>query len=200
MAKRKEKPDLFVGWVHKGKTSFEVIPSSMYEGLLQKLLVDKGIHPGAIFISQMTVCHWIAPKYHKGKKTVWIGDFWDEINGINSPAAYYEEPKYSVEKKTAETKYGYISPDGRYFQCEYFGHSSLAREIVGKLEKIDDPAEYLYSRGWLCIYHDPFNRGNYAIAMGFRQHMTEAQLKMLDMLEIPHSSYNFQRYLLGEED
>lgn len=197
--KNKERPSLFVGWVHKGRKSFEIIPESQYGALLEKLLLEKKVHPGAVFISKMSICHWIDPNYHKGCKGVSVYSFWDEINNLNSPDAYYKEPKLKKEVKPPETKYGYISPDGRYFQCEYFGHSALERKIVGELEKVDNPQQYLYDKGWLCIYHDPFGHGQYAIAMGYKKHMTDEQLKRLDTLKIPHTSYGFQRYLLGDE-
>ena len=197
--KQKERPSIFVGWVHKGRKSFEVVPESQYGSLLKKLLLEKGVHPGAIFISKMTLCHWIDANYHKGDKHISIYSFWDEINNIGDPNSYYKPPALKKEYKPSDTKYGYISPDGRYFHCEYFGHSTLEREIVGKLERIDNPQQYLYDHGWLCIYHDPCNRGTYAIAMGRKQHMTNEQLHMLDVLKIPHNSYGFQDYLLGED-
>lgn len=197
--KQKERPSIFVGWVHKGRKSFEVIPESQYRSLLEKLLIEKNVHPGAIFISKMTLCHWIDGKYHKGDKHVSVYSFWDEINNLDSPDAYYKEPNLKKELKPPSSKYGYISPDGRYFHCEYFGHASLERKIVGKLEDVNNPQEYLYSKGWLCIYHDPFNNGQYAIAMGHRKHMTNEQLHMLDVLKIPHTSHGFQKYLLGDE-
>lgn len=196
-----DRPSLFVGYIHKGHKRFEVIPEPQYGSLLKKLLLEKKVHPGAIFISQMTLVHWIDPDYHKGRKDVNIYDFWKEIENLKSPDAYYKPLplKKEVKKETPKSNYGYISPDGRYFQCDYYGHSSLEREIVGKLEKIDNPQQYLYDHRWLCIYHDPFGRGQYAIAMGSRKHMTNEQLAMLDRLKIPHTSHGFQDYLLGDE-
>lgn len=198
MKQTKERPSIFVGWVHKGIKSFEVVPKSQYGTLLEKLLLEKGVHPGAIFISKMTLCHWIAEDYHNGYKTVNIYDFWDELNNIGDARTTYKKPKLKEEPKKSDSKYGYISPDGRYFQCEYYGHSALEREIVGKLEKIDNPQQYLYDKGWLCIYHDPFACGSYAIQMGHKKSMTNEQLKMLDMLKIPHTSRGFQDHLLGD--
>lgn len=197
--KTKERPSLFVGWVHKGRKSFEVIPESQYGALLRKLLLEKKVHPGAVFISKMSICHWIDSNYHKGCKGVSVYSFWDEINNLNSPDAYYKEPKLKKEVKPSDSKYGYIAPDGRYFQCEYFGHSALERKIVGELEEVDNPQQYLYDKGWLCIYHDPFGHGQYAIAMGHKKHMTNEQLHRLDVLKIPHTSRGFQEYLLGDE-
>lgn len=197
--KQKERPSLFVGWVHKGRKSFEVIPESQYGALLRKLLLEKHVHPGAVFISKMSICHWIDPNYHKGCKGVSVYSFWDEINNLNSPDAYYKEPQLKKEIKTPEAKYGYISPDGRYFQCEYFGHSTLERKIVGELEEVSDPQQYLLDKGWLCIYHDPFGHGQYAISMGYGKHMTNEQLHRLEVLKIPHTSHGFQEYLLGDE-
>lgn len=197
--KQKERPSLFVGWVHKGRKSFEVIPESQYGALLRKLLLEKKVHPGAVFISKMSICHWIDSNYHKGCKGVSVYSFWDEINNLNSPDAYYKEPQLKKEPKPSDSKYGYISPDGRYFQCEYFGHSALERKIVGELEEVNDPQQYLLDKGWLCIYHNPFGHGQYAISMGHKKHMTNEQLHRLDVLKIPHTSRGFQEYLLGDE-
>lgn len=200
----KEKPSLFVGWVHNGKKSFEVIPETQYKSLIEKLLLKEGVHPGAIFISKMAMCHWIDKSYHNGKLNVWIRDFWDELNNLGDKRVEYKktdlkkEPKKSNSEKSG-AKYGYISPDGRYFQCEYYGHRDLEDKIVGKLEKIDNPQQYLYDHGWLCIYHDPFACGQYAIGMGHNKTMTNEQLKILEVLKIPHTSRGFQKYLVGEE-
>lgn len=100
--KTKERPSLFVGWVHKGRKSFEVIPESQYGALLEKLLLEKHVHPGAIFISKMSICHWIDPNYHKGCKGVSVYSFWDEINNLDSPDAYYKEPK--LKRKLSHPK------------------------------------------------------------------------------------------------
>lgn len=199
MQVKDERPSLFVGWIHKGKKQFEVIPESKYESLLKKLFFEKGVHPGAVFISKMTLCHWIDADYHKGKKHVNIYDFYKQLAEINEPKCEYKQLDLKSTPKKDTPNYGYISPDGRYFKCDYYGHSSLEREIVGKFQEIDNPQQYLYDNGWLCIYHDPFNKGTYAIAMGRRKSMTNEQLKMLDRLKIPHNSHGFQDYLLGEE-
>lgn len=200
MKETNERPSIFVGWVHKGKKEFEVIPESKYESLLKHLFFEKGVHPGAVFISKMTICNWISPKFHKGCKSVNIYKFYEQLAEINDPVCEYKEPNLKSIPKKESPNYGYVSPDGRYFHCDYWGHASLEREIVGEVEKIDNPQQYLYNKGWLCIYHDPFNKGTYAIAMGRKQHMTNEQLHMLDVLKIPHNSYGFQDYLLGEEN
>lgn len=197
-----ERPSIFVGWVHKGHKRFEVIPESQYGSLLRKLLLEKHVHPGSIFISKMTLVHWIDADYHNGNKHVSVYSFWKEIENLNSPDAYYKPLplKHEATREEPKDNYGYISPDGRYFQCNYWGHASLEREIVGNLEKIDNPQQYLYDKGWLCIYHDPFGKGKYAIAMGKRHSMTDAQLKMLMRLKIPTNSYGFQDYMFKESE
>ena len=199
MVKQDERPSLFVGWIHRGKKQFEVIPESKYKSLLEKLFFEKGVHPGAVFISKMTLCHWIDPNYHKGNKHVNIYDFYKQLDEIKEPKCEYKQLDLKSTPKKDTPNYGYISPDGRYFKCDYYGHSTLEREIVGKLTPISNPQQYLYDNGWLCIYHDPFNKGTYAIAMGRKKHMTNEQLNMLDRLKIPHNSYGFQNYLLGDE-
>ena len=196
---KKERPEIFIGWVHKGRKNFEVIPESKVEDLLKKLFFEKHVHPGAVFMSKMTICNWLSPKFHKGCRQVNIYKFYDQLAEINDPVAEYKQMDLKSTPKEERPKYGYISPDGRYFQCDYYGHSTLEREIVGKLEHIDNPQQYLYERGWLCIYHDPFATGTYAIQMGYKKSMTDAQLKMLDVLKILHNCRGFQEYLLGED-
>ncbi len=193
-----ERPSIFVGWVHKGKKQFEVIPESKYKPLLEKLFFEMGVHPGAVFISKMTIVHWVDPNYHKGCKNVCIYDFYKELNGINDPSCYYKEPDLKREAKPVTRNYGYVSPDGRYYHCDYYGHSSLEREIVGHLEDIENPQQYLYEKGWLCIYNDPYNHGTYAVQMGYGKKMTDRQLKTLQRLEIPTTSKGFKECLLGD--
>ena len=182
MAENKERPGIFVGWVHNGEKSFEVIPKTMYGDLLYKLMMEDGVHPGAIFISKMTMCNWVAPDYHKGCRQVWLGDFWDEINNIDSPAAYYEKPKYKVEKRQPETKYGWLAPDGRFFRCGYGGHSNLADKIVGDIEYVANPERLLEEKGWAKVLTGGSFNKTYAIGMGYDRKLTDAQLKELERM------------------
>lgn len=195
----RERPSIFIGWVHKGRKNFEVIPESKVESLLKKLFFEKGVHPGAVFISKMTICNWISPKFHKGCKSVNIYKFYEQLAEINDPVCEYKEPNLKSIPKKESPNYGYVSPDGRYFHCDYWGHASLEREIVGEVEKIDNPQQYLYDKGWLCIYHDPFAKGTYAVQMGYKKSMTNAQVKTLERLKIPSNSRGYQNYLLGDE-
>lgn len=197
MSKNKERPEIFIGWVHKGRKNFEVIPESKVESLLKKLFFEKGVHPGAVFMSKMTIVKWLSPQFHRGRNDVNIYKFYEQLAEINDPNCYYKEPNLKSTPRKSETKYGYVSPDGRYFHCEYFGHSTLEREIVGKLEEVSNPQQYLYDKGWLCIYHDPFHNGTYAVQMGYRKKMTDEQLKTLERLGIPSHSRGFQDCLLG---
>ena len=95
-------------------------------------------------------------------------------------------------KKKVESYYGFISPDGRHFRCEYGNHSELAREIVGKMEKIDDAQKYLEKQNWVVIYNDSVNHKT-AMYLPYNQKVTDAQLKTIESLPITIS--NLSEYL-----
>lgn len=42
----KERPSIFIGWVHKGKKNFEVIPESKVEALLKKVVFRRWCSSG----------------------------------------------------------------------------------------------------------------------------------------------------------
>lgn len=136
----KERPEIFVGWVHRGRGYFEVIPKSQLESLLTKLQ-GKGVHPGTIFISKMTIVHWLCDDFHKGLSDVSVYKFYEQLKEINDPKAYYKPPKLESKQPEKDTSpnYGYVSPNGRYFKCKYSGHSSLAKDIVGEVIDTTDP-------------------------------------------------------------
>ncbi len=65
--------------------------------------------------------------------------------------------KLSVEKKI-ESKYGFISPNGKYYRCEFEGHHDLAYDICTYRYDIDinkDPERYLEEHNWCKIFR-PF--------------------------------------------
>ena len=140
------KPSVFIGWRHNGINSFEVVSTAQFKPFLEKLVIEEGVNVASIFISKMAMCNWLTPDSHKGCRQVQVQNFYDEINGTGNPSDYHG-PDVSPQPKKSDSKYGYIRPDGKYFQCEYFGHSALERELVGKLEDIDDPQAYLFSKG-----------------------------------------------------
>jgi hypothetical protein len=79
------------------------------------------------------------------------------------------------------TKYGWIAPDGRFFRCDYGGHSNLADKIVGEIQHVRNPERHLEDLGWAKILHGGSTGKVYAIGMGLDKKLTDAQLKTLQM-------------------
>lgn len=167
----------WIMWRHNGENHWEACTKAEAMPLVRKLLLEEGVNPASIFFT--TDCHWMCPEHHGKKKNVWPLDFLKEIDG-GDVAQKYTGPNVYPEPKPVETKYGFISPDGRYFQCTYGGHSELARQIVGQMQKIDDPTRYLEDFGWLSIYKDPIRNNKYAVGMGINGKITDAQVTAIE--------------------
>lgn len=119
-----------------GERNWEAISSGQYKGFLKKLM-DAGVNPASIMLQYNPVFfHWAFPSEHNGLSDVNFMRINDAIGGgKKSP---HKLPKIEV-KKEPESKYGWLSPDGRYYHCSYGGHMDLAYEIVGKIEPVIDP-------------------------------------------------------------
>lgn len=179
-------------WRHDGINYWEAVSDKRFKGLLAELL-DSGVNPASIILSNGGIINWLFPDYHKGCRTLWISNIYDEINGAGNPSDY-KAPNVPIIEKSNDM-YGYISPDGRYFRCEYGGHSNLARNIVGKINNIDDAVQHLESLGWLAIYKDPLNIGDYSIGMGIGKKMTDEQLKIIQRMDLSKRLRDISSYL-----
>lgn len=185
MSETKDIPRYFVMWRHNDENHWEAVSKEKFSPLCEKLL-NEGINPASMFISAGDITHWIFPNYHKGKKQLWMAELYREINGTSVPSDYSgPRVKPREQPKQSDALYGYISPDGRYFHCEYVGHSALARKIVGKLYDVNDASRFLEDNGWLVIYHDPFHIGQYNVGMGLNKVMTDQQLATIEKSAFP---------------
>ena len=176
-------PQYFLMWRHKGENHWDAVSRSQVTPLLKKLL-ESGVNPASIILIHGSgTVYWMFPQYHKNKRQLWMSDLYDEIDGCDTVSSYTGPDVVPSPPPKDEDTYGYVAPDGRYFQCGYGGHAQLARKIVGSLEEIRDPGRFLEDRGWLVILHDPIRPQNkYAIGMGAGKYMTDAQLLKLQKL------------------
>ena len=76
---------------------------------------------------------------------------------------------------------------GRHFQCDYGGHSSLAREIVGKIQHIADPEQHLEGLGWVKVFSGTGTGKRYTVGMGTGKKLTDAQLRTLQEEGLDHA-------------
>ena len=186
-------PRFFIAWRHNEENHWEAVPENKFAGFAEKLL-NEGVNPASIFFSMGVMVKWLFPSYHEDERSLWINEIYDKINGAGNPSDY-KAPDVPITKRKSDSLYGYISPDGRYFHCEYGGHYTLAETIVGSLQKINDARMFLEEQGWLVIHHDPFNCGKYAVGMGEDKKITDEQLKTIERIGLPTNSKNLSDYL-----
>lgn len=171
-------------WSEKGEKRWEMVPQSNSKEFLLNLLMDKNIEKHSIFIiptSGFVSGLWLWTKTHKSSHV----DFWNFHEDFGVPYTPVEvKPKAEPilhelnEKHSHSTKYGWISPDGRYFHCGYMGHANLAADICFGMYDTDNPERCLEEHGWCKIYKS-FTEEEYHVYVGGRHVITGAQFKIL---------------------
>lgn len=164
-----------------GERKWEVTSENQTAGFLTQLL-NQGVNPATMIVAYSPMLfHFVWPEYHNGLSDVFFGRINEELYGSDPKMVSKHEPVDVAESAPRIEKYGWISPDGRYFQCNYGGHSDLASTIVGSIEDIFDPEQHLENLGWAKIFHNSMNaQSTYAIGMGYEKRLTDDQIKTLD--------------------
>jgi len=68
--------------------------------------------------------HWVWKEFRKGLSDVFFGKINKETYGTEPVKESKHKPvDVPTKKKAPEAKFGWIAPDGRYFQCNCGGHS-----------------------------------------------------------------------------
>lgn len=124
----------------------------------------------------------------------------DEIYGTEPVEKGSHRPVDVPITKKVETKYGWISPDGRFFGCDYGGHSSLAADIVGEIQYVRDPERHLEDLGWMKVLNGCGTGRRYSVGMGEGKCITDEQIKTLERMGLSEA-YGVSAYLWkrGEE-
>ena len=163
-----------------GERRWEAVTEAQYTGFLEQIL-SRGVHPATVMVAYAPILfHWVWKKFHKGLSDVYFQKINEEIYGTEPVEESKHKPvDVPVEKKKPETKFGWIAPDGRYFRCDYGGHSSLARKIVGEIQYIADPEQHLEGMGWAKVFSGTGTGKRYTVGMGAKKKLTDAQLKTL---------------------
>lgn len=90
--------------------------------------------------------------------------------------------------KETKTKcwFGWISPDGQTFPCDYHGHFDLAKKLAGTLGVHDDrpmrnPELLLEQHGWVKVTKDPFGPAGKlrSAILASRMYITRTQARTL---------------------
>ena len=145
-------------------------------------------------------CPFDEQKYQVVKRYDWPKEDPDD-------AAFYRE--FGPQPEALRQSAGWLAPDGRFWPCEYGGHSELERELSFEIYGEYGTWNTIENRGWVKIYPDglcvpPFRWVDHA------RHdisLTPAQGEaLLDLVALdPDSTYGVQMkeqltYLLKEDN
>lgn len=181
-------------WIEKAEKKWDMVKETDFNDYGMKLLCNKDVDAHSIFIiptSGFIQGIWLQPENHKSRSV----DFWNfhEDLGIK-----YEKPKLDkdqqkivdeINEKTSEnTKYGWISPEGRYFHCGYQGHIALADRICFGMTDTNNAERYLEEKGWCKIYK-PLLEEQYSVYVGEKHVITDAQMKTLIGLGLENAKH-----------
>ena len=184
---------MFLWETPTGERKWEVVAKNQIAGFLKKLL-DDGVYPAMIMCGLPCFFHWVWPEYHNCSSDVNFNKINEAIAGSEPVESMHEPVDVPAEEKKTKDKYGWLSPDGRFFGCDYGGHSSLAHKIVGEVEYVLNPERYLEDKGLAKILSGVEGRGRYSIGMGVGKKLTDSQIKVLQRMELDHS-YGISYYL-----
>lgn len=183
---------------------WEMIKDKDREVFLMNLLTNTAVDNHTIFIiPECSILSgiWLWNKSHKSSRV----DFFHFHEDYGVP---YEKPepinasvdaaaKDIQEMRGPSTKYGWISPDGRYFHCNFQEHSALADRICFGTVETNNAEHYLEEHGWLKIYK-PLLHDKYNVYVGGRGIVTKAQFETLRKMELDDVSGLSNLYIQEE--
>ena len=182
----------FIGWEEQHTKRWEIVAQKDWKRLAEFLLLNPDVESSTIFVVPTTSIMggiWLDPSKHASAK-IDFSHFFDEY----SKESVVLEREASVQK-SEETmkvtlmdaaKYGFVSPDGRYFPCLYQGHGALAEKICFGLVDTNNPELYLENHGWCKIYK-PYMGRDYAVYVGKNFCLTDEQMKCLKKYGLEHA-------------
>lgn len=184
-------------WKEKRTKKWEMVKEEDRNAFCYELLLNPSVDKHTIFIIPCNAIFgaiWLWPKNHKSSRV----DFYDFFNDFGEKYIAPEVPEHAkaileeVEAKTSpNTKYGWVSPEGTYFHCEYQGHINLADKICFGMIDTNNSEKYLEDHGW-CKIFKPLGERKYTIYV--EDKLTDEQLKTLQAMELDNA-YGISRYL-----
>lgn len=164
---------------------WDVLKEKDHKAFIVSLIRNKNVKNNSVFVipaSAILGAIWLIPEEHKSNRV----DFYNFHEDYGIP---YQPPKTSeVVKKIVSdhedkygdnTKYGWISPQGKYYHCNYQGHSNLADRICfGMEEDIINSDLYLEEHGWCKVFKSPGVK-KYCVYVGGNHVITDAQMRTL---------------------
>ena len=179
--------NLLVCWKENNENKWEMIKDEDFKTFGMKLLMNPIIDTHTIFIIPTNVgvnAIWLQSDTHKSNRV----DFWNFFDDIGQK---YEKPtipkeqEYLIKKEECkdDEKYGWISPNGKYFPCCYGGHITLADKICFGMIETNNAERYLEEQGWCKIFKSLFDK-KYSIFVGGKHTLTKEQMDTLIKLKL----------------
>lgn len=91
-----------------GENGWEAVSDGQAAPFLKELVEKRAINPASIFVT--TQASWMFPEHHRGKRTVWMNEFFDEINGTGFADPYKGPDVKPAPQEKEKDLYGFISP------------------------------------------------------------------------------------------
>lgn len=166
---------------------YDVVEDKDRNVFLTNLFRTPGVNMRTVFIiptNAIMGAIWLFTQGHKSHRVDFFNFFEDYGQCYVKPELLKEEDKTIVndvyEKTSPDTKYGFISPEGRYYHCNYQGHNTLAYDICFGMVDTRNPEQYLEEHGWCKIFKPISNgRHRYSVYVGGKHTITDAQMKTL---------------------
>lgn len=170
-------------YVKDNEQKWDMVKKKDARAFLLSLFTDKDVDNDTIFIIPTNMVNgiWLCSDKHKSNRVDFFHFFDDFGCSYERPVVSEEVQKVSddmEDKNGDDTKYGYISPDGRYFHCSYQGHNALASNICFGMVDTNNCEKYLEEHGWCKIYK-PLGDSQYSVYVGGKHVITREQMKTL---------------------
>ena len=180
-------------WEENNVKRWEMVKEADQNAFLVNLLRNRSVRTSSIFVipTNFTAGIWLDREKHKSGRV----DFWNFFEDFGAtyqkPVVTEDEKKILEEvhdKHSDDTKYGFIAPDGRYFQCCYQGHADLADRICFGIVETNNSEYYLETHGWCKIYKSLLSN-EYSLYLGSRFVLTKEQMNTIIKLGLENAAY-----------
>ena len=173
-----------VCWEMNGLKMWEMIKKDDFDAFMLDLFQNPNVDNHTIFFmptSAIMGAIWGWGKSHKSNRVNFSKFFEDYGTPYVKPVPKEDNNKIlrEIHEKTSDTtKYGWVSPDGCYYHCNYQGHISLANRICFGMTSSGNSELYLEDNGWCKISKSMFDN-EYRVYMGGNHILTDKQFKTL---------------------
>ena len=186
--------DKFVFWIESGEKKWDMCRGDDWQILCLNLLNSPFVDNHSIFIIPSSAIMngiWVQKDTHKSGN-VNFSNFYKDLGEPYVPPKAKPEDEDTIkemhERHSNDTKYGWISPEGRYFHCGYQCHAALADRICFGMADTNNAEHYLEEHGWCKIYKPLFEE-KYSVYVGGSYVINDSQMKTLIELGLENANH-----------